>query len=295
MFRLFRLDPPHGWRAVWWELAIVTLGVLIALVAQQWADASSWRGRVVEQKVRLTAEIQGHYANAAELLVVAPCIDQQLARLSRLLARPGARPPVYREKGAQFLFRNPERAWTDDAWRTAIGDGTSAHMDPAFAAIMSQHYGNAEQMRELRDKLSDVDGPLNVILELGPSNNRAALRAGPECSGRTAMVHSAGGSRHYNGKGDRRRGAAAGSEASCEQTRQLGHHSLLPFARFPARHFCDCHPEMIVLGLDPGLGTTGWGVILAEGNRLAHIANGRIATRAADPLPARLAYLGWTA
>jgi crossover junction endodeoxyribonuclease RuvC len=49
---------------------------------------------------------------------------------------------------------------------------------------------------------------------------------------------------------------------------------------------------LIVLGLDPGLGTTGWGIIVAEGNRLAHIANGRIATAAADPLPARLAHLG---
>lgn len=45
---------------------------------------------------------------------------------------------------------------------------------------------------------------------------------------------------------------------------------------------------MIVLGLDPGLATTGWGVIRAEGNRLSHIANGRIATDAKAPLGARL-------
>ena len=48
---------------------------------------------------------------------------------------------------------------------------------------------------------------------------------------------------------------------------------------------------MILLGLDPGLGITGWGVIRAEGNRLSHIANGRIATDAKAPLPARLAML----
>ncbi len=169
MFRLFRLDPPHGWRAVWWELAIVTLGVLIALVAQQWAEAASWRDRVADMKVRLIAEMQGHYADAAELIVVAPCIDQQLSGLSRVLVKPGARPQVYREKGGvAFLFRNPERAWTDDAWRTAIGDGTSAHLDQVFAAVMAKHYGNVAQLRELRDKLSDVDGPLNVILEFAP-------------------------------------------------------------------------------------------------------------------------------
>jgi crossover junction endodeoxyribonuclease RuvC len=45
---------------------------------------------------------------------------------------------------------------------------------------------------------------------------------------------------------------------------------------------------MIILGLDPGLGTTGWGVIRAEGNRLGHVANGRIVTGARAGLGARL-------
>ena len=48
---------------------------------------------------------------------------------------------------------------------------------------------------------------------------------------------------------------------------------------------------MIILGLDPGLGTTGWGLIRAEGNRLAHIANGQLKTNAAELLPQRLSHL----
>ena len=48
---------------------------------------------------------------------------------------------------------------------------------------------------------------------------------------------------------------------------------------------------MKILGLDPGLGTTGWGVIEADGNRLAHVANGQIRTDTAAPLPRRLAHL----
>ncbi|ONF96631.1 crossover junction endodeoxyribonuclease RuvC [Sphingomonas jeddahensis] len=48
---------------------------------------------------------------------------------------------------------------------------------------------------------------------------------------------------------------------------------------------------MIILGLDPGLGTTGWGVIAAEGNRLRHVANGQIRTDPSAPLPRRLANL----
>jgi crossover junction endodeoxyribonuclease RuvC len=48
---------------------------------------------------------------------------------------------------------------------------------------------------------------------------------------------------------------------------------------------------MIILGLDPGLGTTGWGVIAADGNRLRHVANGQIRTDTTMPLPRRLANL----
>lgn len=48
---------------------------------------------------------------------------------------------------------------------------------------------------------------------------------------------------------------------------------------------------MIILGLDPGLGVTGWGVIRADGNRLSHLANGQIRTDAQAALPARLVAL----
>jgi crossover junction endodeoxyribonuclease RuvC len=48
---------------------------------------------------------------------------------------------------------------------------------------------------------------------------------------------------------------------------------------------------MIILGLDPGLGTTGWGVIAATGNRLSHIANGQIKTDPKQALSERLVTL----
>ncbi|MBH9536303.1 crossover junction endodeoxyribonuclease RuvC [Novosphingopyxis sp. YJ-S2-01] len=45
---------------------------------------------------------------------------------------------------------------------------------------------------------------------------------------------------------------------------------------------------MLILGLDPSLSCTGWGVIRAEGNRLTHIANGQVKTDAKRPLAERL-------
>ncbi len=47
----------------------------------------------------------------------------------------------------------------------------------------------------------------------------------------------------------------------------------------------------LILGLDPGLAATGWGVIEAEGNRLRHGGHGTVKTLASAPLAERLAGL----
>jgi crossover junction endodeoxyribonuclease RuvC len=46
-----------------------------------------------------------------------------------------------------------------------------------------------------------------------------------------------------------------------------------------------------IVGFDPGLSRTGWGVIAVTGTKLAHIANGVIATAASLGLAQRLALL----
>ena len=48
---------------------------------------------------------------------------------------------------------------------------------------------------------------------------------------------------------------------------------------------------MLIIGLDPGLGTTGWGIVAKSGNRLSHVANGQVKTDPAMPLAERLVVL----
>ncbi len=47
----------------------------------------------------------------------------------------------------------------------------------------------------------------------------------------------------------------------------------------------------LILGLDPSLSCTGWGVIRVEGSRISHIANGQVPTDARAPMAERLASL----
>ena len=47
----------------------------------------------------------------------------------------------------------------------------------------------------------------------------------------------------------------------------------------------------LILGLDPSLSCTGWGVIRSEGARLSHVAHGQIPTDAKAPMADRLHHL----
>ena len=48
---------------------------------------------------------------------------------------------------------------------------------------------------------------------------------------------------------------------------------------------------MIILGIDPSLSCTGWGIVAKSGNRLTHIANGQVKTDPRASLPERLVTL----
>ncbi len=49
--------------------------------------------------------------------------------------------------------------------------------------------------------------------------------------------------------------------------------------------------KLIILGLDPGLRATGWGIIEMQGNHLRHVADGTLTTDTSMPLPQRLALI----
>ena len=48
---------------------------------------------------------------------------------------------------------------------------------------------------------------------------------------------------------------------------------------------------MIIIGIDPGLTCTGWGIVAKSGSRLSHVANGQIRTDTALSMAERLVEL----
>jgi len=85
VFRLFKLKPPHGWNAVIWELAIVTLGVVIALAAQQIVQAAQNRSVAAETRAEVTDELNSDLMSMALRQSIEPCIDRRLSELRAIV------------------------------------------------------------------------------------------------------------------------------------------------------------------------------------------------------------------
>src|SRR4029079_15592395 len=110
MFRLTRLEPPHGWNAVAWGLAIVTLGVLIALRAQQIAEGIHDRREVDQLRSALRAELADDRARWEHMRASDPCTLRRLDAIDRWLA---TAPPKAKLTDAYrlFLWNMHSSAW----------------------------------------------------------------------------------------------------------------------------------------------------------------------------------------
>jgi hypothetical protein len=87
MFRLLKLrPPPNGWGAVGWELAIVTLGVLIALGFDQMVKGINERSDVDEIRRALVAELADDRARWEFMRAADPCTIRRLDAIDQWLA-----------------------------------------------------------------------------------------------------------------------------------------------------------------------------------------------------------------
>ena len=87
IFRLVRLKPPHGWNTVAWELAIVTLGVLIALAAQQIVETLRDRGTAAETRAEVTDELNSDLMSMVLRQSSEQCIERRLTELRAIVAQ----------------------------------------------------------------------------------------------------------------------------------------------------------------------------------------------------------------
>ena len=159
--------PLHGWRVLAGEVGIVTLGVLIALGAQQAVSEWVWRSDVRQAEHQLTAESLDNFQYAAERVMVQPCIDAQIDRAIALAMAPAARltpmAPIPSVTG-DVSVRQPSRPYRDSGWTGVVGDGIASHMDNDRRDLYASAYTQIANLREQTSAGDDTINRLNLLL-----------------------------------------------------------------------------------------------------------------------------------
>lgn len=127
--------PPNGWNTVAWDLAIVTIGVLMALAAQQVVDGLQWQQKVQIVRQSLMGELSNDRARWDYNLAAARCALPEVERLDSW-ARGGAAaaiPSVPIVRSSQLLTMHTTN-WTLAAGGEAL-DHFPVREQLAFAGV----------------------------------------------------------------------------------------------------------------------------------------------------------------
>jgi hypothetical protein len=160
----------HGWRQFAGEVGIIVLGVLIALGAEQLAEAIHWSRQTQETERVLLAEIQVSTDTAAERFTVDGCLRTELALLRAAVPNGLAKAPVTiasaESRVVPDLYASPWRAWTRGRWEAALASNALNHVDSARLGDYAETYKAIEDIDGLVRRERETKGGL-APLSLG--------------------------------------------------------------------------------------------------------------------------------
>jgi len=163
--------PVHNWREFLKEYAIIVMGVLTALAAEQTVEWLHWQGEVSAARKALAAEISANGGFFARRLAIKPCIQKQIDEAKTILTslEAGQPPPaftVYHYGMGSLLV--------DGEWQSERASQALTHFPRAELAAMSRYYAQLLDFRPWIQAETDAWGQLvalqNPPAGLGPSD-----------------------------------------------------------------------------------------------------------------------------
>ena len=169
----------HNLRELAKEIAIITIGVVIALIGELAVSTLHWRAQMAEGREALIKDYVDILSYAREREAESPCLGQRLAALSAIVddaGNTGRLPPLGK-------FGNPHsREWGSGGWRSLVASGVAVHYDPDEARRYSAIADYAEWTVRMNDaeletwaQLYTMAGPGRRIDAAGQDRLRAAL------------------------------------------------------------------------------------------------------------------------
>ena len=148
------------------EIAIIVVGVLIALAASEYAEERNWAQRVEDAERQLGLEASQNFLYAAEAFATEPCVQTQLATLRKRVLASGDRlvpAPVHEDAFMSFVLRVPVRPYGNAIWDALGADGTAAHFDDQRSARYAENGAQLANLRRMTAEAELVVGRLRVL------------------------------------------------------------------------------------------------------------------------------------
>jgi hypothetical protein len=169
--------PLHGWREFVGEVAIIVLGVLIALGAEQVVERWHWNEQVRSGRQALKSDFMNIVANAEEREAEDRCIRARLLFLRNILdTHPDSLPAL------GHIGSPATRTWYPSTWSSLVASNVSTHMPPdemlSYAGIADQaRVAEEETQIELADwaVLFTMVGPARKLAPGEAAQLRRAL------------------------------------------------------------------------------------------------------------------------
>ncbi|MEP6982522.1 MAG: hypothetical protein ABI853_02625 [Sphingomicrobium sp.] len=162
------INPPNGWRGFLADVAVVVIGVILALIAQEFAQSLQWQTDVAAQRGALRAMAEDNLKVIAFRRFQEPCIQRRLAELQTVFRLHHENRPIRFSGPIGLPYK-----WGSDrsAWNIALSDASLSHMPLAER----RRFGNAVNVYDNIDALMKQE--YAVWLRLQPLDHPELLEA----------------------------------------------------------------------------------------------------------------------
>jgi hypothetical protein len=158
--------PWHNLRELAKEVAIIVIGVLIALAAEQTVEMLRWRQAVGAGRETLHKEIAFDNGYFRDRITIAPCMDRRLAALTALVASAAAGKPPNGPDGPRPMV--PGRLTLVSAWNAEEASQTLTHFPREELTKLGSYYDLLQTMRGWIEQENDAWASLGSLGSKGP-------------------------------------------------------------------------------------------------------------------------------
>ncbi len=152
--------PIHGWRDLLSEIAVVVIGIAIALGGEQGVEKLHWAHRVRDSEESMRQELLENTRDAYFRLTTETCAKRDLDHIQALLV-------ASRDSGGPVPeiapYSRPLRPWLGDAWANARALQIANHISQRRLTAYSSAYFFPSMLREIQPRERQAVSELNTL------------------------------------------------------------------------------------------------------------------------------------